>query len=130
MAPDPVFENARKSRLSPKIATMSVSRSRAVLWTVAGILALISGYGWLSYFTNGLAYGDVLGLKGREKDIAMFGAKSIRSLFVAVAAEGFAVGAITWDIAGIDAPKWPRLAKTLAVTVLAIVLTLVVVNEM
>ena len=104
--------------------------SRAALWTVSGLLALIAGYAWLSYVGNGMAYGDVFGLPGREKDIAIFGAKAMHSLIVALAAEGFAVGAITWDFSGIDNPAWRRLAIALVVAAIATALTFALVRGM
>jgi tetrahydromethanopterin S-methyltransferase subunit D len=109
---------------------MSLCASRTAIWAVFGLLALIAGFAWLGYIGNAMAYGDVLGLPGREKDITIFGAKAMRSLFVALAAEGLAVGAITWNIAGIDTPTWRRLAKASIIASVATVFTFALVRKM
>jgi hypothetical protein len=75
-----------------------------------------------------MAYGDILGLPAREKDIAIFGAKAMHALFLALVAEGTSVGAITWDIAGIDTPTWRRLAIASTVAAIATAFTFALVR--
>jgi hypothetical protein len=100
------------------------------IWAAASVLALIAGVAWLSYIGNGMAEGDILGLPGREKDIAIFGAKATHALVVALVAEELAVGAIIWDIVRFDTPTWRRLAIASITAAVATALTFAAVRGM
>src|SRR4051794_7423982 len=98
---------------------MSLRGSRVAQWAAVGLLAMIAGYGWLRYAGNGMAYGDVLGLSGRDKDLAVFRAKAMHALIVALVSEALAVGAITWNRAAREGSTLRRLAISLALAIVA-----------
>ena len=117
-----------KSRLWPKIRAMSIRGSRAALWVASGLLLVISGCRWLSYIGNGMAYGDILGLPGYEKGLALFGAKAMHALIAALLTEAMAVAAITWDVTDIEKPTWRRIATALVVAPMVTAFTFAIVR--
>jgi hypothetical protein len=98
---------------------------RAALWVTSGLLVIVSGREWLSWFGNGMAYGAVLGLPGYEN--SPFEANALHALLIALTTEGLAVAAITWNVTSIEKPIWRRSVTALLASVIAIASTLALV---
>ena len=79
----------------------------------AGILAIVSASAWAGYMGNGIAYGSLVGLHGREQDLALFGSRAIRFLEIALCSEALAVMAVAWVCASASRPVWLRLCIAL-----------------
>ena len=57
---------------------------------------LVSAYSWLSDMGQGIAYGSIVGLPGREDDLAKFGSRALTALTIAGFSEALAIGAVAW----------------------------------
>ena len=102
--------------------------SQIALLALAALLLLVAGYSWLCYVAQGVAYGSIVGLRGREQDLARFGSRAIMFLELAVCTEALAVGAISWVFADGGRPVWLRLSIALGMATVANVGTYVVVR--
>jgi hypothetical protein len=60
--------------------------------------------GWLISVANGIAYGSLVGLNGRERDVMVFGGRAERELAIAATCEAAAIGIGSL----LHNPKWPR----------------------
>ena len=67
---------------------------------------------------NGIAYGGLVGLPGREHDLATFGLTAMKSLKIALCAEAFAV-AIVWWVFAARKSFWLRLGIALGLAIVA-----------
>jgi hypothetical protein len=79
------------------------------LLSLEALMIVVAALAWLSYVGNGIAYGSIVGLPGRERDLAAFGAHALVSLAVAVVCEAVAVGIALWMFMPEDGPLWARL---------------------
>jgi hypothetical protein len=86
---------------------------------LSGVLFAIAGLAWFSYMAQGIAYGDLYGVRGREMDLAQFGAHAIRALDIAVCSEALAVGIVSWVLIATTAPSWLRLSIGLTLAIVA-----------
>ena|SRR5579863_7361670 len=103
-------------------------RNSAVLLMLAGVLLIVSALAWASYVGHGITYGAIVGLKGREKDLAEIGSSALRALGLATFSEGLAIGLVSWALTGTDRPIWARLCIGLASAAVVDVFTYVVVR--
>jgi hypothetical protein len=95
---------------------------------MAAILLYASADSWIRYVGNGIAYGSLVGLRGREQDLAVFGSRAIRFLKIALCAEALAVGALSWVFADDGRPAWLRLSIALGLATIADIGTYAVVR--
>jgi hypothetical protein len=102
--------------------------SQFALLGLAALLLLAAAYSWLCYVAQGVAYGSIVGLRGRERDLATFGSRAIRFLGIALCSEGLAVSAISWVLADDGRPPWLRIGIALGVATIADAGTYVVVR--
>jgi hypothetical protein len=102
--------------------------SQFALLGLAAFLLAVAAYSWLGYIAQGIAYGSIVGLRGREQDLAAFGSRAIRFLGLALCSEALAVGAITWVFADDGRPAWLRLSIALGLAIVANVGTYAVVR--
>ena len=75
----------------------------AVLLTVCAVAA------WGAYMSNGIKYGALVGLPGRESDLATFGGQALRALTLAVICQSLAVVMISWMFTDAERAAWVRL---------------------
>ena len=80
---------------------------------IGGDFGIVSVGSWAGYMGNGIAYGSLVGLRGREQDLAFLGSRAIRYLEIALCSEGLAVMAVAWVCAGASRPVWLRLCIAL-----------------
>jgi hypothetical protein len=95
---------------------------------LAALLLVFAAYSWFCYVAQGIAYGAVVGLRGREQDLAAMGSRAIRFLGLALCSEALAIGAISWVFADDGRPTWLRLSISLGLATVANVGTYVVVR--
>jgi uncharacterized protein (DUF983 family) len=77
---------------------------------------------------QGIAYGDLYGVRGREMDLAYMGAHAVRSLEIAVCSEVLAVGIVSWVLIATTAPIWLRLSIGLTLAIVVTFLTYVTIR--
>lgn len=73
---------------------MNVSRSRAVVLTVGILMVLSSGVAWFMYMANGIAYGSIVGLRGRDADLNTFRFRAEAFLASAALLQAIGIGVI------------------------------------
>jgi hypothetical protein len=88
---------------------------------LAAALLIVAAFAWVNYVSQGIAYGAIVGLKGREKDLADMGSSALRAL-------GLAVALASWALIWGDRSIWARLCIGLAVAVMVDVSTYVLVR--
>src|SRR5260370_17010182 len=89
---------------------MDLERRNSIgLLVLAGMLLVVAALAWVSYLSQGIAYGAIVGLRGREKDLADIGSSALRALGLAAFSEGLAIGLASWALFGADRPFWARL---------------------
>src|ERR1700692_2455634 len=86
---------------------------------LAGLLAVVSAGSWAGYMGQGIAYGSIVGLPGREQDLATLGARAIRFLVIALGSEASAVMAVAWVCTNASRPGWLRLCIALGLATAA-----------
>ena len=85
-------------------------RRKAILLACATLLLVIAAGAWFSHIAQGIAYGDLLGIPGRERDLAQLASRADTARGIALICEGLAVG-IPWRLLLAPAePKWARLS--------------------
>ena len=89
-------------------------KSKALLLSCSGLLIAVAGYAWFSYVAQGIAYGAILGLKGRGADIAFLKLHVLRALGTALGCEGLAVGLGSWVLLAKSSEVWLRLLMAVA----------------
>ncbi|HKN70011.1 MAG TPA: hypothetical protein VJX30_03205, partial [Terriglobales bacterium] len=102
--------------------------SQFALLGLAALLLVLAAYSWFCYVAQGIAYGAIVGLRGRELDLAAMGSRAIRFLGLALCSEALAIGAIWWVFADDGRPTWLRLSIALGLATVANVGTYVVVR--
>jgi hypothetical protein len=75
-----------------------MSAKAVAIWCVAVLLLAVAAAAWLGYLGNGLAYGDVYGVRGNEAELAILGAHAARSLALAIVSEALGVAIIAWRV--------------------------------
>jgi hypothetical protein len=103
-------------------------RNSIALLALAGVLLIIAALAWVDYVSQGIAYGAIVGLKGRERDLADMGSSALRALGLAALSEGLAIGLASWTLTCADRPVWARLCIGLASAAIADVSTYAVVR--
>lgn len=88
-------------------------------------LALASGYGWLSFVANGIAYSDLIGLDGKDQQMALLGRRAYAGLALGAGCEAILVSAIAWFLLPQSDSKRTRIFAALAAGLGAAFLTLV-----
>ncbi|MGO8794210.1 MAG: hypothetical protein ACLQLC_05255 [Candidatus Sulfotelmatobacter sp.] len=101
--------------------------SQFALVGLAGLLLVFAAYFWLSYMAQGIAYGDIVGLPGRERELATLGSRAMRALRIAVVSEALAVATISWVFTDRKA-VWVRLVAAVGLAAAANILTLAAVR--
>jgi len=104
-----------------------VSR-KVCLFVFSAALFVAAALAWLSYVGQGIAYGDLVGVSGREKDIIAIGNGAMRALWTAASCEALAVGLITWVVSDPDSSVWLRLIISFGVASFADVCTYALVR--
>jgi hypothetical protein len=99
----------------------------AILLLAAGIL-VIAGFEWLAYVSQGVAYGAIVGVRGREKDLAEMGSIGLRALGLAALFQGLAIGLASWAFTGDGRPVWARLCIGLVSAAIADISTYVLMR--
>lgn len=67
-------------------------RSKAIAFVIGVLLAFSSDLLWLMYVANGIAYGSIVGLPGRERDLKTFGFRAEVFLITAILGQTFGIG--------------------------------------
>ena len=101
-----------------EIGAVGDRRRKAIMLACAMLLLVVAVGAWFSFIAQGFAYGDLLGVAGREGDVAQLAYHAKTALGIALISEGLAVGiAFRLLLAPVE-PKWARL---LACIILALV---------
>jgi hypothetical protein len=87
------------------------------LLVLAAALLIVAAFAWVNYVSQGIAYGAIVGLKGREKDLADMGSSALRALGLAVFSVGLAAALASWALIWGDRSIWARLCIGLALAV-------------
>lgn len=103
---------------------------RIILVVFSAMLLIVAALAWVSYVGQGIAYGDLFGVSGREADLAELGRRALRSLWIAASLEALAVGLITWVVSDPDRSVWGRLVISSGVALFVDVCTYAVVRGM
>jgi hypothetical protein len=109
---------------------VTVRSFRPLSWVLLACLAAVAVFGWLSYVGNGMAYSDLMGLPGRDQQLAALRERAAVGLAMAVSAEGLLVVAITWACSVAVTRVWIRLLVTLTMAVAVDVVTYAVVRSL
>ena len=96
---------------------------------LAGFLALVSAGAWISYMGQGIAYGSIVGLPGREQDLAVFGSRAMTALRIAVVLEALAIATVSWVFTS-HKSVWVRLCIALVFAAVVNIFTFAVVRGM
>jgi hypothetical protein len=96
---------------------------------LAGLLVIVAAYFWLTYVAQGIVYGSIVGLPGREQDLAAFGSRAMRALKIAVCFEALAIATVSWVFTA-RKPAWLRLCIALGLATVANILTYGAVRSM
>ncbi len=106
---------------------MAARSVRFLLLVLSAILIFASAIGWLSFMGFGIAYGDLVGVPGRERDLADLGRNAGRALAFGAICEAVAIGIASWTLVPLDA-RWARMSVAVALAVIADLLTLAVIK--
>jgi len=99
-----------------------------VLLLVAGFLAMVAASSWFSYVAQGIAYGDLAGVPGRERDLAAIASHARLALKIAASSEALGIAALCWAFTAAFKPTWLRACFALGLACLADVCTLAIVR--
>jgi hypothetical protein len=97
---------------------------RKLLWIGGVMLGVISGLAWFSYVSYGVAYGDLVGIPGREHELIVLSRNALTALRIALGCEVLAVGLVSWLLMALDQKAWIRLSISVAFAGVADLLTL------
>jgi hypothetical protein len=98
-----------------------------VLLSVAGLLLAVAAYSWWSYIAQGISYGAIVGLPGREHDLVLFGSRAMKALRIAVSSEALAIATISWGFTA-RKPVWARLCIAAGLAIAANICTFAAVR--
>jgi hypothetical protein len=101
--------------------------SKVALLGLAGLLTLVSAAWWMRYMGQGIAYGSIVGLPGREQDLASFGSQAMTALKIAVFSEALAIATVSWVFTARKS-VWLRLCIALGLATTANIFTFAVVR--
>jgi hypothetical protein len=87
------------------------------------LLAIVAVVAWMSFMGLGIAYGSIVGLPGRERDLAVIGSRASSALATAVACEALTVGSVSWLFLPLREPAWARATLAVACALVADLLT-------
>jgi hypothetical protein len=106
-----------------------VARSvRFLCLSCSALLMLASVIGWFSYMGNGIAYRALVGLAGREHDLAELSGRAERALAFGATCEAVAIGIGSWALIPIRNPRWARICFAVVLAATADIFTFAVVR--
>lgn len=94
----------------------------------AAILIVTAALSWFAYMANGIAYGSLKGLPGRETALNELRSRSAVALGLAVSSEALAVAAASWLLIAGRMQWVTRLWMSLAIAGMADVFTFALVR--
>jgi hypothetical protein len=104
-------------------------RSVRILWLCfSALLIAVAAIGWLSFMAQGIAYGSLVGVPGRGRDLAELGRGAERALGLAATCEAVAIGIGSWIVIPIRNPKWARLSIAIVLAAIVDLFTLAVIK--
>jgi hypothetical protein len=92
-----------------------IERKSIFVFWISVLLIAIAVFCWLGYVGNAMAYGDVLGLPGRDSDLATYHSRAIGFLLIALCGQGSAVAVVTWMVGLRERPTWVRFCLAVGV---------------
>jgi len=101
---------------------------RFALLGSAGLFLVIAAYSWLCYVAQGVAYGDLCGIRGRENDLATMASRGTRCVQIALLSEGLAIIGIAWFFSTEVRPFWQRLCFCMILAAVADVFTFTLIR--
>jgi len=102
-------QGAPRNSISSFLPMTENSASRAwVRWTLAALFLLGAVCFWFCYLAQGIAYGDLFGIAGREADLAAMANHARGCLGLALLLEALAVAMIVWFVSRDVRPLWQR----------------------
>jgi hypothetical protein len=116
------FVDSGTCRCNSLVRRRWVNNKKIVLFVCSAMLLVLAAWAWRSYVGHGIAYGDLVGIRGREKDLASIGRDAIRTLWTAAFCEALAVGLVTWGVSDPDSSVWRRLVISFGLAAVADVL--------
>jgi len=102
--------------------------SRFGLLGLALLLLLLAAYSWLCFVAQGIAYGDLFGIRGRENDLAAMASRGTRCMQIALGSEALAIMGIAWFFSAEVKPLWQRLCFSLIIASVADVFTFALIR--
>ena len=81
---------------------------RFALRGLPAVFLLAAIYFWFSYVAQGIAYGDLFGVAGREGDLRVMAKNAREFLGIALFFEALAVAMIAWFLSDDVKPVWQR----------------------
>jgi hypothetical protein len=103
-------------------------RRKAIMLACAILFLVIAIEAWFSFIAQGVAYGDLFGVRGREGDLAQLAFHADTALGIALISEGLAVGiAFRLLLAPVE-PKWARLPACFVLALLVDFATFAIVR--
>jgi len=91
-------------------------------------LLVIAAYSWLCYVAQGIAYGDLFGIRGRENDLAAMASRGTRCVQIALLSEALAITGIAWFFSAEVRPFWQRLCFCMILAAVADVFTFTLIR--
>jgi len=83
--------------------------SRFAVVLLSTVFLVAAGYSWFAYVGQGIAYGDLFGVPGREADLAVMARRAREFLAAAILFEAMTVAMIAWFLSENVKPVWQRL---------------------
>jgi len=102
--------------------------SRFAVVLLSTVFLIAAGYSWLAYVGQGIAYGDLFGVTGREADLAVMARRARDFLAAALSFEALAVAIIAWLLSDEVKPVWQRLCFSVVLASVADFFTYAVVR--
>jgi hypothetical protein len=102
---------------------------KLALLGLTGFWALVSAGERIRYMGQGIAYGGIVGLPGREQDLAVFGSRAMTALRIAVVLEALAIATVSWVFTS-HKSVWVRLCIALVFAAVVNIFTFAVVRGM
>ena len=101
---------------------------RFICLSCSALLMLASAIGWVSYLGNGIAYGSLVGLAGREHALAELSSRAERALAFAATCEAVAIGIGSWVLTPCRNPMWARICVAAVFAAIADIFTFAIVR--
>jgi hypothetical protein len=106
---------------------MTIRSIRFVLLVFSALLIVLAAGGWLSFMGFGIAYGDLFGVPGRERDLAELGRKAEHALAFSATCQAFAIRIASWTLLRLE-QKWARISLAVILALVADLVTLALVK--